>query len=169
MNKLNEIGIASLHPEKEVKFRKMINSAKESHYSPRELKELLLKDLNKFRRTSELADKFKRSDLRILEVLQELKKENKVDWIKLKGRTCWAKKQLRDKYLYDEKVNILKHVVQKKNMTQIGKLFNVSRKAIKSKLIKLENEGVVKKESDKWMLSEKGKTILGIDESGSVP
>jgi len=75
--------------------------------------------------------------------------------------------QIKDKYLYDEKVNILKHITDKKNTTAIAKSFNLSRKAIRNKLIKLETGGIVKKTGDIWMVSNKGKTILGIDESGS--
>jgi len=165
--KLEKIKIASLHPEKESKFRSMINSVKERHYSPGELKTILQCELNQFKTTSELANKFRKSDLRILEVLRELKKENRVGYIKLKGHTYWMKKEIKDKYLYKERIKILKQVNKNKNMTAIGKTLNLGRKAINHRLIKFEKEGLVEKRGTHWMIKEKANTLLGIDESGS--
>lgn len=69
------MGISSLHPEKESKFRKMMNSIKEKHYPKGFLKEKVLSLLDTLYRTKELADILKRSDARILDVLRELKKD----------------------------------------------------------------------------------------------
>ena len=167
LNKLNEIKIASLHPEKEAKFRKMIDCLKEIHYSPGELKRLLLAELNQFKRTSELAKKLRKSDLRILEVLQELKREDKIGYIRIKGNTYWIKKELMNNYLNEEKIKILKEVPKNQTLTGIGKYIGLSRKTIRTRLNKLQIEGLVYKKDGIWRMTREGRTVCGIDESGS--
>lgn len=167
LEKLNELDVASLHPEKEAKFRKMINSLKEKHFSPGELKLLVFGKLDCFWKTSNLANFFKKSDIRILEVLRELKKENKVDNIKMKSGSFWIKKELKDKYLYDEQINILNYLNERSNVSFIGKKIGLSRKVVRSRLVNYQSEGLVRYEEGFWRMTEKGKTICGIDESGS--
>lgn len=167
LDKLKEIKIASLHPEKEVKFRKMFECLKENHYSAGELKTLLLKELNEFKKTSELAIKLQKSDLRILEVLCGLKKEGKIGVVRIKGNSYWIRKEILDGYLNSEKIKLLRYVMKKQTMTAIGKSLNLSRKSIRNRLLKLEKEGVVEKKGEHWMVKEEAKTLLGIDESGS--
>ena len=167
LEKLKMIQIASLHPEKESKFRFMIECLKEKHYSPGELKQLLFEELHDFRRTSELAIKFGKSDLRILEVLRELKREGKIGLIRLRGISLWTRKEILDEYLSTEKVKLLTKLEKNTTLTAIGKSLNLSRKSVRHRLLKLQLQGVVEKQGDYWMIKEKEKTIVGIDESGS--
>lgn len=167
LDKLKEINIASLHPEKEAKFRKMFECLKEKHYSPGELKTVLLRDLNEFKKTSELAIKFQKSDLRMSEALCELKKEGRIGVVRIKGNSYWVRKEILNEYLNSERIKLLSHVRKKQTMTAIGKFLNLSRKSIRNRLIKLEIEGLVEKKGGYWMVKEESKTVVGIDESGS--
>jgi hypothetical protein len=167
LDKLKEIKMASLHPEKEAKFSKMFASLKEKHYSPGELNSLIFFELDQFKTTFELSKKFRKSHLRVLEVLCEMKKENKIGNIKRDGNSYWIKKELMDTYLYKERIKLLKQVLKNKNMTAIGKSLNLSRKTIRNRLVKLEQEGLVEKKGGFWVVEKEGKTLVGIDESGS--
>lgn len=102
----------------------------------------------------------------ILEVLCELKKEEKIGVVRIRGNTYWVQKEILDKYLYNEKIELLKQVMKNKNMTAIGKSLNLSRKSIRNRLLKLEKEGAIRKNGEYWMVKE-AKTVVGIDESGS--
>ena len=101
-----------------------------------------------------------------MEVLREIKKGGIIGNIRIKGNAYWVQKEILDKYLYNEKIELLKQVMKNKNMTAIGKSLNLSRKSIRNRLLKLEKEGAVGKNGEYWMVKE-AKTVVGIDESGS--
>lgn len=161
------IDITGLHPEKNAQFNKMMSYFSEKHYSPLELKNLISSELTNFRRTKELSSQFSRSELRISEVLQELKREGKVDWIKKEGRTYWMHKYKKEGILTREKIDILSELERLKSFTAIGKKLNIFRKSISKKFIYYEHEGLIVKDGSWWKLTDKGqKLVCGIDESG---
>ncbi|MAG47586.1 hypothetical protein CL617_03195 [archaeon] len=168
LDKLNEINLASLHPEKEKKFGDMINSITEKHYSPGELKRIVFSELKTgFKTTKQLSDKFKRSPLRLLDVLSELKRENKIDYIKTRRKSLWAKKFRIEEFLNNQKRNILSRISYK-NFTKIGSELLFSRKSISARFKIYENDNSIKKHGKWWKLTAKGKNfVLGVDESGS--
>ena len=136
LEKLDLENICILHPEKSHKFKKMIQSVKEMHYSPLEFKTIILKEMTEPKTTKELSKKFNRTELRVTEVLQELKKENKIDYIKSFRKVSWMKVGLKNKILIDKKIKILNSLEKNKSFTSIGKVINLSRKTIKKELEK---------------------------------
>jgi len=168
VEKLNKMNIASLHPEKESKFRKMIDSVNEMHYSPGELKLILLGKLGSFKRTKDLANEVNRSQIHVLEVLRDLKHENKVGCIKFKGKTVWVKKDLLEKFLEEEKYKILHNLKKYASVTELSRGIGIYRKSISRKLREYQKEGLVERVNrNRWKMTEKGKIIVGVDESGS--
>jgi hypothetical protein len=167
LEKLNAINIASLHPEKEAKFRKMINSIKEIHYSPGELSELLLNKLDKFFTTKELSTTFKRSEARIQETLSELKRLDKISYIRTRRLTLWANKELINKYLFDEKVKLLHNIKKYQSFQRVGKELNLPRKAVAKKVRQFEKENLIFLGKNGWEMTPKGKITVGVDEAGS--
>ena len=165
---LDKINIASLHPEKEAKFRKMINSVKEKHYSQGELKRIVLSKLDVFRKTKDLALELNKSELGILEVLTELKNEQKIDNLKINGVSFWGNKELKEKHFSQEKLRILHNLKKYPSITQMSKAIDIYRKSITSRLEKYKQEGlVVRLDKNHWEMTEKGRIIVGVDESGS--
>ena len=163
----NDNHICTLHPEKGKQFRKMIKSVKEKHYSPHFLRKLVLEELYSFVRTKDLANKFNRSQLRVYDVLGQLRNENKADYIKINGFTYWASKELIENYILTQKISILKALSSNKTFTSIGKCIHMDRKAVKRKLVNLEKEGYVKRTSNYWKMTSNGKRLIaGIDEAG---
>ena len=57
LDKVDTINIASLHPEKEAKFRSMINSVKEKHYPEFVLEKKVAAALSEFSRSQDLANR----------------------------------------------------------------------------------------------------------------
>lgn len=169
LNKLDENNICILHPEKSHKFKKMIESRRECHYSPFELKAMIYNLLIEPKTTKELSKRVNRTETRILEVLQELKKENKIGYIKIPGNTHWMHKELKNKIILNRKKIILEALEKNKSYTKIGKATNIYRKTIKKDLEKLKTEGFVEYSNKEWKMTEKGQNlILGIDEAGKL-
>lgn len=161
-----KIRLTELHPEKGARFDKMMNSFSEKHYKPLELKSLLLKELTKFKTTKQLSKKFKRSELRISEVLQKLKKEDKIDWIKIKQNRFWVDKVIKNEYLLVEKRRIISKLMLN-SYTSIGKNIGLYRKSISRRFKSYEEENLIQRHNGWWKLTEKGqKLVAGIDESG---
>ncbi|PIZ52517.1 hypothetical protein COY27_00200 [Candidatus Woesearchaeota archaeon CG_4_10_14_0_2_um_filter_33_13] len=169
LEKAQKINIASLHPEKEARFRKMIYSVKEKHYSPYEFRTLILGELNSFKTTKQLSLLFSKSDVYTLEVLSILKKEHIIDHIKTKQGSFWAKNDLIKQYQKTEMFEILRNLNKYVNLSKTGSAVGMARKAIVSRLLRYQKEGVVSYIASKrsWKLTEKGKVIVGVDEAGS--
>jgi Mn-dependent DtxR family transcriptional regulator len=167
LDKLDRIHISSLHPEKESKFRKMIDSVNNVNYPKHYLKKRVLSILDKFYRTQELANIFKQQDLRILEILRELKDDDKVDYVRRDKNTYWARKELISKLILRRKSDILKQLGTFKSINDIANSIAVYRKIVSKRLRTLEAEGLVKNVNKKWIRTEEGsKLICGVDESG---
>jgi hypothetical protein len=169
LEKLNSIDIASLHPEKEAKFRRMINSVKEKHYSPHEFRTLILKELNSFKTTKQLAKFFKKSEIYTLEVLSTLKKERTISNVKTKNGSFWAKKHIIEHHHEVEEFEILHNLNKHGSLSRTESVIGMARKVIASRLLRYQKEGLVSYIPSKrsWKLTEKGKIIVGVDESGS--
>ena len=168
LDKVHNLEICKLHPEKSHRFLKMILSKKEKHYSPGELKILLLNELGQFKTTKELSKQFGRSEVRILETLQELKKEEKIDCIKIAGVFYWSSLEIKRDYIYQRKISVLS-ALHKKSYTEMGKQVGLSRKVIKKELEKLKTEGYIYESSGRYEMTEKGELLLlGCDEAGSL-
>ena len=166
---LNGINIASLHPEKEAKFRKMIKSVKEKHYSPHEFRTLILKELNSFKTTKQLASFFNKSEVYTLEVLSVLKREKIIDNIKTKTGSFWAKGHIIEHHNEVEEFEILHNLNKHGSLSRTESVIGVARKAIATRLLRYQKNGLVSYSPSKrsWKLTEKGKIIVGVDESGS--
>jgi hypothetical protein len=163
----DKINIASLHPEKQSKFKKMILCLKEKHFSPNEFRSLILSELNDFKKTKNLAFKYERSQIRVLEILTQLKKEGHISNIKTKEGSFWAKKKIIEEFLFKEKVNLLHNIKKHKSFRHTGKVMNLSRKYVASKIRQFEKEGLLINENNEWNMTQKGKIVVGVDESGS--
>jgi len=169
LKKLDKVDIANLHPEKEAKFRRMINSVDSEIYPKGYLKSKVLLTLDNFYRTQELADMFKRSDSRILNVLSELKAESKVEYIRRGIKVYWARKERVDELILNRKLDILKRLDTFKNIKDVAEATNVYRKTVSRRLRLLEMEGLVKNVNKKWVRTGEGRNLVcGIDEAGSL-
>lgn len=168
LNKLNEIKIACLHPEKASKFYNMINSIREEHYSPNYLKEAIYSKLSKLYTTQQLAEYFKRRFVYVQEILSKLKRENKTNNIKIKNKSLWARNEVIERFLINRRLGLLKGLDTFKTINELSKNINLGIKTIRRRLRILEKENLVENKNRKWKLSEKGKQLIcGIDESGS--
>lgn len=169
LNNLGALNIASLHPEKAAKFRKMINSVKENHFSPYELESILLSKLAVFKKTCDLAKEVNRSEVRVLESLRQLKSNGKIDCLKVNGEWAWIRKELKEKYVEEEKCKILGNLKKYNSVTQLSKGIGIYRKAITKRLKEYQRDDlVVRINRNHWKMTEKGKIIVGTDEAGSV-
>ncbi|MBT4804674.1 helix-turn-helix domain-containing protein [Candidatus Woesearchaeota archaeon] len=167
LEKLNDINIAVLHPEKESKFRKMIDSVKEKHYSPGEFKKLLFGQLDSFQKTKDLAKFFNKSVIYTLETLTELKRENVVSNIKRKDGSFWAKKHLIKEHFNSERVRILHNIKKYQTFSKTGKAVNLSRRTVARRVREYQKDGLIAFKNACWEMTEKGKVIVGVDEAGS--
>lgn len=168
LNKLNEINVASLHPEKEYKFYKMIHSLKEKHYPIDYLKKALYSKSNKIHTSNELSKLFGRDITRIQEILSELKREGKLNNINFKNKSLWAKNEVIESFLMNKKLSLLKGLDKFRTINGLSSYVNLGPKSIRKRLKILAKEELVeKKENGKWNLTQQGKKLIcGIDEAG---
>ena len=169
LDRIKDLDLCILHSEKSHKFLKMMLSKKEKHYSPGEIKSLLLQELNNPQTTKNLSKTLDRGEIRILEVLQELRREQKVGYIKMQGTFYWMQIELKEDYLIRRKIAILKALSTNNSYTDMGKATGIFRKTIKKELEKLKTEGYLCLDSEKYEMTEKGKILLlGADEAGRL-
>lgn len=167
LDRAYEIDIASLHPEKQHKFNHMILSVKEKHYSPNFLKKAIYSKLNSIYTAKDLSKEFSRDFTRIQEVLGELKKEGKIQNVKIKDKSLWAENSIMERYLLNKKISFLRSFNKTRNITQLSNNINLGVKAIRKRLKVLEKSNLVKKSSNGWKMTEKGTALIcGIDEAG---
>lgn len=167
--KLNEIGIAMLYPEKQNKFKFMIDSLKQEHYSPGYLKNEVYAQLCKLHTSLQLARYFNRSQATIQQILSELKNENKVHNIRIKEGSLWGRNEVIERFLIHNKLTLLKDLNSVKTLTKLSENIHLGPKAIKRRLTLLAKENLISQNNGKWNLTKDGKNMIcGIDESGRL-
>ena len=103
----NCCSLVELHPAKREKFWRIFNGYKESHYPNHLLENNILKLLNRPYTSLELSKKFKRSQVRIQDILIPPKKEEKLRVFRVKSKSYWIKtdrnkiiiSKIKEKYL----------------------------------------------------------------------
>ncbi len=144
-----------------------INSVKENHYSPNYLKKALYDKLDSIYTSKELAKIFNRNYIWIQEILSELKREGKVKYTRVKDKIFWARNDIIEKFLLNQKLDLLKAFNSVKTITKLTENINLGPKAVRRRLRALAKENLVRNKNQRWKLTSKGKKLIcGIDEAG---
>jgi len=144
---LHNLGIADLHPAKKAKLDLLISKYKEYHFSPHYLKAKVYESLKTPQRNINLAKKFNRSTDRLLEVLQELKKENRVDYFQIKNQAHWIRKD-QNKVLISKREKEVLDLAAFKNPCKIAKELNTKKHRVIKIINKLTNYGLLIQSSE---------------------
>ncbi len=176
LNELEELDIASLNPIKYAEFRKMMGSYNNINISRNQLKREVYEILKTPRKFKEVLNNLKVSWVDISLVLNELKKEGKIDYFREDRNRYWARKDFVNKVLLKRKVDIISNLDSSRGVIKLSEHTNIPRKTIARRLKELEREGFIERiEKDnrqtKWRKTNGGKkfmtTILGLDEAGN--
>jgi len=162
-DKCARIRIADLHPIKKEYFWRVYNGYKEEHYSKNYLEKSILKDLVTPYTSNNLGIKYNRSQARVYDVLDVLKKSNIIQDFRVRSVNYWIRK--------DQKIIIISSLKGKyldflgntnKNTKVFSIQFNVNWRSAFKRLKELEKLGLVKRERDKtWRKTNmKEKVIL---------
>jgi len=151
LEKLQKLEIAKLHPDKSLKFNKMMKGYKQRHYSRGYLKREVYKILNKPFSTRELSKIFNRSFGRIQDILvKELKKENKVINYRVGSVDYWIRKDKNTAIISSKKRMILKLLHSNSMKTQeLSEVLNSGSGTINERMKELEKLKLVNREEDK--------------------
>lgn len=168
---MNKLEIASLHPEKRIKFNSVYSEFKEYHYSSGELKRGLLNKLDSPKTTYELSIEFERSQARICDVLMELKKENKINDFRVYSKNFWIQNNRNIVVISKTKKKYLELMDEGLRKTyQFSNALKVNPKSSLKRLNELRELRLIKRDKHKnWSIIEnKMVRVLGIDEAGSL-
>jgi DNA-binding HxlR family transcriptional regulator len=174
LNKLEELDIASLNPIKYAEFRRMMESYNDI---PRnQLKNTVYKMLKTPRKFKKLSNNLNVIWTDISFVLNELKKEGKIDYFRENRERYWAKKDFVNKVLLKRKVDIISNLSNPSGVIKLSEFTKIPRKTIARRLKELEREGFIERteknnRQTKWRKTNEGEkfmtTILGLDEAGN--
>lgn len=161
LEKLKDISIAELHPEKNQKFESMMKSYKQKHYSKGELKNKVLKAIKSPKTSKELSKELERSQARIQRVLTNLKKDKKVYNFRVRSKDYWTKRddiiiisETKKKYLDALREGL-------KRTFEFSKKFDVCPKSSMNRLKELKKLELVKRNTNKeWALRENPKEVI---------
>jgi DNA-binding HxlR family transcriptional regulator len=174
LKKLEELDIASLNPVKYAEFNRMM----ENHYNiPRnQLKSMVYKILKTPRKFKNITKTLKVNWVDVSFVLNELKKEGKIDYFRENRDRYWARKGFVNKTLSKRKTDIISNLDAPKGNVKLSDCMNIPRKTITRRLLELEKEGLIERieknnRQTKWRKTNEGEkcmtTILGLDEAGN--
>ena len=154
--------IADLHPIRKKKFWEAYNDFKEEHYTHNYLKKEILGCLAEPFTSKGLSIKYNRSQARIYDVLDLLKKDGKIINFRVKSKDYWIKKNQNILILSKIKQNYLKFLTNsEKNTQEFAKFFNVNWKSSFRRLKELEKLQIVKRNKDKtWRLLSMNKKVI---------
>ena len=157
-----KLKLADLHPDKKRKFWEVYGHFKEEHYETNYLIKKVLLILNEPKTSKQLAKIFSRSQARIIDVLVELKKQNKIRNFRVKSIDYWTNdfnlliiSKLKNEYLLS--------LDRPKQTSEFAKKFKVCWKSSFKRLKELEKLNLVKRREDgKWIKVPTKKKIAAI-------
>ena len=163
-DKCAKIRIANLNSSKKMRFWSVYKKFKEDHYKRNFIKTFIYKMLVNPYTSKELSIKFKRSQARIYDVLDLLKKSDKINNFRVRSKDYWIRidqniiivSKLKHKYL-----EFLKD--SRKTTKEVSKKFGVCWKSSLNRLKELEKLGLVKREKDKnWRVLKVDKKVISL-------
>jgi biotin operon repressor len=108
-------------------------------------------------------------DKRATEVLIELRKEGKADYLRTQTGVFWLCKELMEKYINSNKALLLQSLTTKHSYSAIGREVCLSRKVVSKRTKILKEEGLIEGEYGDWRMTPKGSTLIaGLDEAGRL-
>ena len=159
-----EIKIADLHPLRKLKFWRTYKDFKEEHYKHNYLDNSIFDSLINPLTSYELSIKFNRSQARIYDVLDILKKKGKILNYRVRSKDYWIRKdqniiilsKLKQNY-----INFLKH--RNKSTKEFSGYFSVDWKSSFRRLKELEKLGLVKRDRNKkWRRLNTNKKVIAL-------
>jgi|TARA_B100001964_G_C14226520_1_gene597915 hypothetical protein len=157
-----KLKITDLHPEKKLRFWEAFNEFKEEHYEKNYLRDNIFNLLASPQTTKELALRFNRSQARIYDVLELLKKSSKIDNFRVRSKDYWIR--------MDQKVIIISKIKYKylefldnveKTTKEVSEIFNVDWKSSFARLRELEKLGMVIRTKNKsWRRLSMDKKVI---------
>jgi hypothetical protein len=171
LDKLAEIKIADLHPDKEKKFREMLATYKQYHYPKHYFKRRIYEALKKPCTSRMLAKLFNRSLAYTQETLKELKDDGKAQNFWDKNESCWIRTDqnvILVSKAKEEYLNVLKKYGPS-GTAFLAKIRNVCFRAAFKGLKGLEKLGLIgRNQNKKWGLCTTSKRIIQINRKESL-
>jgi len=158
-DKLAQLNIAELHPDKGQKFWEIYKSFKEYHYSHNYIKERIIEMLKNPKTSRELANEFSRSQARIQDILIPMKKEGKINLFRVGSISYWISDKTKV-ILSKRKYKILLFLTSPKLTSQIAKYLRINWKAAYRRLEELKKLNLVKRDNYLWYKIQSDKEVL---------
>ncbi len=160
LEKLYKKKIFRLHSERHKKFEEMFLSYKQIHLPKGELKRKIKRMLTEPKTTKELTKIFRKSESRISQVLNKLKKEGIVVYFKARKKVFWIKKDKNIIIISPRKKEYLDMIKNPVTIKQIRKKLIKGKSSIKKRMEELKRLGLIKKEGEYWIKIKTNKRIM---------
>jgi predicted Rossmann fold nucleotide-binding protein DprA/Smf involved in DNA uptake len=162
IERLAEVGVAELHPQKKKALDRLLDRFQETHYPQGWLKEAVYSHLVEPYNTRTLAATFDRSSARLCDVLMELKKEGKIMNYKAGRTTYWIRNDQDTIIISNVKQQYLDLLREPKKMGAIAVHFSVRKSSAYNNLKRLQELGLVEKHGHEWKTAETEKEVVAL-------
>lgn len=157
LEKLYNIKIASLHPEKQSDFQKMMESYnKPRKYTRKEVYDIL-KEPKRIKTLSKVLNKPWRE---IFPTLKKLKEEEKVGYFRKGRNVYWGRMETVKKVLLNRKIKLLLSIDKPKIINELARETGVYRKVISKRLKEMKRLGLVNVKDGKWIRTKEGDSFV---------
>ncbi|MFZ3078002.1 MAG: hypothetical protein WA139_06110 [Candidatus Aenigmatarchaeota archaeon] len=158
-DRLAELKIADLHPEKKEKFYNIYKKFKEYHYPHNHIKDKILGSLYKPKTSRELASEFGRTQARLQRILSNLKEEGKVRNFRVRSKNYWVNSDSKLILISERKKSILNLLKNPLRTVDIANNLNIDEKSIARRLAELQKLGLVERNEYLWSRTDIDKEV----------
>nr|MBT4247692.1 hypothetical protein [Candidatus Woesearchaeota archaeon] len=150
-DKLNEINVVGLHPEKIKSFNKVYQEFKEYHYSKGHLKKEIFKLTTKAHTSLMLSHLMERSQARVYDVLAELKEEGYIEKFNVRSKVYWINKDQNSIVISSVKQKYLNKMDSCIVTSEFAKEMGVCWKSAFRRLSELKKLELINFKNGKWL------------------
>lgn len=163
--KINKLKICELHPEKRNKFNQVFSTFKQWHYPAYFLYNRTFEILKGPKTSGDLAKIFNRDQTTLQEILNKLKKEDKIKNFRVRSKDYWIRNDSNVILISTKKYRILKLLNNPKRTFEIAKECGVTWKASFRRLNELKKLNLVKNENGLWYTKPTQKEVTTIEDT----
>lgn len=150
LEKLDLLGIASLHPLKQRSFVEMMGSYRQRHYPRGTLPKLIYQNLDSPRTTADLSAQLKRSSSRISHLLSMFLSSGRVKMYRVHSTYYWVRSGAQIVVISPEKKLVIEHLKVPMRVSELSRLLVRAPRSVKNRLLELERMGLVVRRNSKW-------------------
>lgn len=150
LEKLDSLGIASLHPLKQRQFAEMMGSYRQWHYPRGILSKLICQNLESPRTAADVSAQLERSSSRVSKLLSLFLSKGLVRMYRVHSTYYWVRSDAQIVVISPEKKRILEQLKVPLSLIELSRLVVRAPRSVLNRLLELERLGLVVRRNSKW-------------------